>query len=159
MTDLLITMDDEPPAVQTTSVQLIPPAPPVLTTEEDSFALAYIEYSGNMVLAYEAVYGPSNARGVGYAMELLQKPHVVARIAQLQYVGHEQNLITLGAHLQELAVIRDLGKQTGQLRVSLMAEQARGEAGGLYNDKGRSSKGGGGVNVQINFASVHDANI
>lgn len=131
---------------------------PPLTVSEDTFALAMVEYGGNIKAAYRAAFGDDahmpNARG----RELLNKPAVALRIRALTESVHDAAMVSMGAHLHELAEIRDLAKVTGQLKVALSAEQTRGRVVGLYKDVEGGGKGG---NTQVNvvFASKYDGDI
>src|SRR4051812_3225598 len=100
---------------------------PPLTQEEDTFALAVIEFGGNIKAAYIATFG-IDPLALARGKELLGKPAVALRIRGITDAIQEQQLISVGSHLQELADIRDLGKATGQLKTALAAERARGEA-------------------------------
>lgn len=118
-----------------------------LTREEDNFALALMEYGGNLGAAYVAAFGrvPNPS---GKARDLLSRPEIAKRVMELQTACTEQSMISVGSHLQELAHIRDLAIYQGQLKVALSAEQARGEVAGMYADKqaprgARSTKDGG----------------
>ncbi len=133
---------------------------PPLTRDEDTFALAIIEFSGNVKAAYVATFGVDPfalARG----HELLAKPAIALKIRSITDSIQDQSLISVGSHLNELAEIRDLAKATGQLKTALAAERNRGEAVGIYqkHDAMAKGKGNGNVNLQVNFVSKHDQNI
>lgn len=103
----------------------------ILSPDEDNFALAVVEYSGNVRAAYTSVYGEDrNATARGKALMAL--PHIAARIAELNGTVRESALISVESHLVELANIRDLAKATGSLKVALAAERSRGEVAGFY---------------------------
>ena len=135
------------------------PALPPLSLDEDSFALAVIEYSGNIAAAYQSVFGTvksPTARG----QALLVLPQVQHRIAELSNTIKEVTLISLGSHLQELAQIRDLAKMQGQLKVALQAERTRGEITGLYEHLGQNAHNKNApTNIQINMVSRYDTTI
>lgn len=132
---------------------------PPLTEQEDTFALAVVEYGGNIASAYRATFGSDvsmpNARG----RALLNNPAIALRIKSVMDSIEDASLVSLGAHLQELAEIRDLAKVTGQLKVALGAEQARGTVVGLYKDALGKGSGGNNTQVNITFASKHDGDI
>lgn len=130
------------------------------SVDEESFALAVIEYGGNVSAAYKAVFGDDvtfpNAKGHA----LLAIPRVALKIKTITDATQEATLISVGAHLQELARIRDIALVRGETKVAFTAERSRGEAVGIYqkHEKG-GGKGNGAVNIQINMASKHDVNI
>ena len=134
---------------------------PSLTTEQDSFALAYIEHGGNTSLAYKDVFGKGASQPNARGQELLALPQVAARIRQLSANIKEVALVSLGMHLQELAEIRDLAKIQGQLKVALSAERTRGEVTGLYDrfEHGSRNANNTPTNIQINLVSKYDVNI
>lgn len=117
-------------------------ARPPLTSEEDAFCLAVVEYGGNLPAAYRAVFvnedeekPKSRTAYLMAAHELVSRPEVALRIKELNTVVNDHALVSLGSHLMELADIRDLAKHTGQLKVALGAETKRGEAAGFYSKK------------------------
>lgn len=133
---------------------------PACNQDEETFALAVIESNGNIASAYRMAFGDDPfplARGKQY----LCRPQVALKIKTLTDAIQDASLISVGAHLHELADIRDLAKTTGQLKTALAAERARGEAVGIYqkHDAGNQGKGTGQVNIQINMASKHDVSI
>lgn len=143
--------------VRTYEDSVIPEVPvvtaelPRLTPEEDMFALAVIEYGGNVGLAYKAAFGKEADMPTARGRELLLNPLVQVRVQKMMNKLDDASLITLDAHLTELAEIRDIAKATGQIKVALQAERSRGEAGGLYNvnAKGKNDN----VHVQITMYS------
>lgn len=102
-----------------------------LTPEEDDFALAVVEYGGNVKAAYVATFGEDKYASAK-AKNFLNRPHVAARVAELNGTLRESALISLESHLVELANIRDLAKAVGSLKVALAAEKSRGEVAGYY---------------------------
>jgi hypothetical protein len=134
-----------------------------LTNEEDSFALAIIEYGGNLGAAWNSVYGETS-NAAAKARELLSRPEVASRIQQLTIAVQEHAFISLGSHLTKLAEIRDLAVASDQLKVALGAETKRGEAAGFYTPKNvtkdPNAPAEGNPSVVINIgssaANVHD---
>jgi hypothetical protein len=114
-----------------TSVQIA-----ALTPDEDTFALAVIEYGGNLGAAYRAVYGSEANMPVARAREMITRPEIAKRVQELTMLTEEHALISLGSHVIELATIRDLSKENKQFKVALDAEKARGEVAGFYGAKG-----------------------
>jgi len=105
-----------------------------LTTDEDNFALAVIEWGGNLRQAYVSVFG-EHPQATGKAKALLARPEVSARVKELNGVILDAHLITMESHLIELANIRDMAKMVGSLKVALNAEEARGKVAGYYVNK------------------------
>lgn len=133
---------------------------PPLTLDEETFALAIIESSGNIAAAYKMTFGVESKFPLARGKELLTKPAIALKIKQITEAVQEASLISVGAHLDQLATIRDLSIVTGQLKTAYMAERSRGEAVGIYQKHDAKNKGGGN-NVQVNvvMASKHDENI
>lgn len=135
---------------------------PKCTEDEATFALAVVESNGNIAAAFRMAFGPDASQfPLARGKEFLCRPQVALKIKELTDTIQDASLISIGAHLHELADIRDLAKATGQLKTALAAERHRGEAVGIYQRhdpaaKGRSS---GAVNIQINMASAHDVTI
>jgi hypothetical protein len=129
-----------------TEVREVPPstgevidvAPRPLTLDEDNFALSVIEYGGNLGKAYQAVFGEVS-NPTARARALLARPEIVLRIKDITESVADNALISLGSHLVELADIRDLAKNQGQLKVALNAEEARGKVAGFYVGKSDSA--------------------
>lgn len=110
-----------------------------LTAEQDAFALAIIEYNGNLKAAYLAVFGENAPSPLANARMLSTNPSVVARVRALLFAAEEQDLISRSAHLAELAEIRDMAKKMGAPKVALEAERSRGEVVGFYKGKNDES--------------------
>ena len=133
-----------------------------LTTQEDSFALAVIEYSGNLGAAYRSVFGEDVTAPVAKARELLTRPEIAKRIQALSVAVEEHAYVSLGSHLIKLAEIRDLAVGKDQLKVALQAEQARGTAAGFYREipkEGDPAKDGRPsvvINIGKSSANVQD---
>lgn len=130
---------------------------PSITPDEDRFLLALIEYSGNVGAAYRSVFGDDVAMAVSAGRAILAKPQVALRMKELCNTVELSKEFQKDLHLSELANIRDLAKATGQIKVALSAEQARGAVFGLYSEP--SAKSGPSVAVQVNLVSKHDHNI
>lgn len=134
---------------------------PALTNEEDTFCLAVIEYGGNLKSAYISAFGHDSNTPATSARRLLGRPEIALRIRELTEVVADNALISLGSHLVELADIRDLAKMTGQLKVALNAEEARGRVAGFYIGKeGANAKVPQGATVvMVSVTTQHDAHI
>ena len=107
----------------------------LLSTQEDSFCMAVIEYSGNLKAAFISAYGDCSSTPAAQAKILMQRPEIAARINELNSSIKESALITIESHLVELANIRDIAKALGAVKVALGAEEARGKVSGLYLGK------------------------
>lgn len=154
---------------ESTQLTVIEPAPagavvealyPPLTKQEEDFCLAVIEFEGNIGKAYRAVFGDEEALPSARGKEILAKPAAALRIKAITDAVGEATLISVGAHLDSLARIRDLSIAQGELKTAYQAERSRGEAVGIYQ-KHDKNKNPGGNQVQINvvMASKHDASI
>lgn len=134
---------------------------PPLTRDEETFALAVIECAGNIAAAYRMAFPDDHNMPLARGKELLCKPAIALKIRAITEAVQDASLISVGAHLDQLAKIRDLSIVTGQFKTAYMAERSRGEAVGIYQKHDANNKGGGGNNVQINvvMASKHDKNI
>jgi hypothetical protein len=106
-----------------------------LSLEEDTFALAVVEYGGNLRAAFTAVFGPETKNPQAKAQIMLARPNIRARVQELLTASSDACLISLSSHLMELAEIRDVAKVQGAVKVALGAEKARGEAAGFYKTK------------------------
>lgn len=120
-----------------------------LSTQDDTFCLAIIEYGGNLGAAYRSAFGVEMSNPAAKARELLMRPDIAKRVQQLGSVIEEHALFSLGSHLTMLARIRDLAIDTDQLKVAVQAEVKRGEAAGVYKDKVPAQQNKSSVNVFI----------
>lgn len=145
------------PEVQEAVAMAYPP----LTRDEETFCLAIVECSGNISAAYKMTFGDGVSMPLARGKQLLTMPAVALKIRDITDKVQEASLISVGAHLDQMAKIRDLSITTGQLKVAYMAERARAEAVGIYQKHDVHKGKGGGNNVQINvtMASQHDVSI
>src|SRR6266705_2361569 len=99
---------------------------PPLTQDEETFALAIIETSGNVAAAYKMPFGTDSYMPLAKGKELLCKPAIALKIRAITDAVQEASLISVGAHLDQLATIRDLSIVTGQItnRGQLVQERA-----------------------------------
>lgn len=155
--DIISVVEPSPVVVQEDVALTYPPC----TWEEETFALAVIEASGNIAAAYRMAFGTDVAMPLSRGKEMLARPQVALKIRDITDAVKDASLISVGAHLHELAEIRDLAKGTGQLKTALAAERARGEAVGIYqkHEAANQAKGTGTTNIQINVASKFDGDI
>jgi hypothetical protein len=73
------------------------------------------------------------------ASELLALGKVTGRIAELRKVAEGKALLTLEAHMVELAGIRDEAKKDKQFSCACRAEELRGRLSGLYAEQPQAS--------------------
>lgn len=106
-----------------------------LQPTHELFALSVVEFGGNLSKAYKAVFGEDVEGATAKGAMLLRQPEILARVNQLTAAINEQSLISVGTHLTELAVIRDLAKAQGSFKVALEAEVNRGKVAGYYVNK------------------------
>jgi phage terminase small subunit len=120
-------------------------SPAGLTQRQEAFCLAFVE-AGNASEAYRRSYRPKrmSAKSVHEkASHILAAGKVRARVAELRGKAAEKAVLTLEAHLEKLAELRDLAVADDQLDAAIRAETKRGEAAGLYPDRGKA------VNVSL----------
>ena len=155
--DVISAVQESPVAALEKVADVFPPC----TQDEATFALALIETSGNVAAAYRLAFGADSQFALARGNELLCRPQVALKIRDITDKIQDASLISVGAHLNELAEIRDLAKATGQLKTALAAERNRGEAVGIYqkHDAQNKGKGGGNTQIMINLASKYDVSI
>ena len=116
-----------------------------LTQRQEAFCLAFVE-TGNASEAYRRAYKPRRmtAKSVHEkASHILAEGKVQARVAELRGKAADKAVFTLEQHLAELATLRDMAKGEKAWGPAVQAEVKRGEAAGLYPDRGKS------VNVHV----------
>lgn len=156
----LITSEEPRPLVDLNPVPEEVYQLPPLSRDEETFALAVIECSGNIAAAYRMTFPDDTHMPLAKGKTLLANPAVALKIRSITDAVQDAALISVGSHLDQLAKIRDLSIITGQLKTAYMAERSRGEAVGIYQKHDANNKGGGN-NVQVNvvMASKHDETI
>jgi len=115
-----------------------------LTQRQEAFCLAFVE-TGNASEAYRRAYQAKrmNAKTVHEcASRLLADRKVTARVAWLRGKAAVKAVLTLETHLGKLAELRDAAAKDEEWDAAIRAETKRGEAAGLYPDRGR-------VNVSV----------
>lgn len=131
-----------------------------LTELENNFALAVVEFGGNVRKAWRFAAGENTSL---FDLEtpklLLKKANVALRIKQLTDLSEEHSLISLGSHLIQLAELRDVALERGETKVALNAEIARGEAAGLYTKAVNKGKGQNQVGVTVVINNKNDLSI
>lgn len=130
----------------------------ILSREDDTFALAVVEYGGNIAAAYRAAFGADAKLALAKGREMLTRPEIAKRVAALQAACNEDALISVGAHLSKLAEIRDLAIELQQPKAALEAEKARGTVAGYYQGKEADKSGNQQSAVNIFLGSSTPAN-
>lgn len=126
----------------------------VLSATDDDFCLAIIEYGGNLGAAYRAVFGPDVNNATAKARQMVTRPEIAKRINALQRSVDDTALISIGAHMDQLAQIRDHATLLNMPKVALEAEKSRGVVAGYYKDKVPTPEGGTPrVNIYIGGSS------
>jgi hypothetical protein len=116
-----------------------------LTQRQEAFCLAFIE-TGNASESYRRAYKPkrSSAKTVNEeASRLLADPKVSTRVAELREGAAKNAGLTLEVHLSKLAELRDMAVTAEEFDAAIRAEKHRGEAAGLYPDRGKA--------INVNF--------
>jgi hypothetical protein len=151
----------EPAPLAVVEGHVVDYTPPSITKDEEDFALAIVESSGNISAAYRMVFGQDEKFPLARGKELLNKPGVIMKIKAITDAVEDASLISVSAHLDQLARIRDLSIVTGNVKTALAAERSRGEAVGIYqrHDKGNGKGGNTAVQINIAMASPHDVDI
>ncbi len=123
-----------------------------LTAKQEHFALAYVQ-SGSSAEAYRTAYSSNGKPATVWrrATELMQTPHVLARIQQLQDEAAQAVKLTLEQHLTDLKELRDKAAGDGRWSAAVAAEVARGKAAGLYVERIESK-----VTAQLLPASIEE---
>ena len=66
----------------------------ILSTEDDSFAMAVVEFGGNLRAAYQSVFG-EDPYATARAKGLMARPEVAARVHELQHTIKDSQLISI----------------------------------------------------------------
>lgn len=118
-----------------------------LTQRQEAFCLAFVEV-GNASEAYRRAYKPRRMTAKSIhekASHILAVGKVQARVAELRGKAAEKAVLTLEAHLGKLAELRDAAAKDEEWDAAIRAEVKRGEATGLYPDRGKA------VNVSVSL--------
>lgn len=156
----LTVIDVTEPVLPAQVVESVMQLYPELSSDEETFCLAVVECGGNISAAYKMVFGPEAPFPLARGTALLALPQVALKVKSITDAVQEASLVSVGAHLDQLAKIRDLAMARGEIKTAYLSERARGEAVGIYqkHEKG-SGKGGTAVQINVNMASKHDVNI
>jgi hypothetical protein len=133
------------------TTELLPGPPIKLSSQEDNFCLGVIEYGGNIGAAYRAAFGIGITNPAARGKSLINRPDIALRIKQLAEAAQDHALISLGSHFMQLARIRDLAVNIGDMRTGLAAEVKRGELARFYQEQAPKDPTDGAKFVQINF--------
>jgi phage terminase small subunit len=108
--------------------------PNISQNKVDEFALAVVEYGGNVGAAYAEVFGGSAKVGVSRGHLLINTDtRVVARLKQIRESVDDVGVLSRGVHIAELARLRDLAEAQGAVKVAVHCEVKRGEVAGFYD--------------------------
>ena len=123
-----------------------------LTAKQEQFCLEYIK-SGSASDAYRATYSDKGKPATAWrrGTELMQTPHVLARIQHLQSEVAAGVVLTMQQHLGDLKELRDKAADDGRWSAAVAAEVARGKAAGLYVERIESK-----VTAQLLPASIEE---
>ena len=130
-----------------------------LTQKQETFCEEYVK-CGNATEAYRRSYSAGNMKQETVwkaASRLMADGRVAERVQQMRSAAAEKAQLSLQGHLQELARLRDLAVEEGQLSVAVTAEISRGKAAGLYTDKVRtelSGPGGAASEIVVRFVEA-----
>lgn len=109
----------------------------MLSPKQEAFCLAYINAS-NASEAYRAVYSAQDMKPATInrkAFDLLQNGKITARIKELQNVAAKSATLTLSDHLERLRQLSELAEESAQYSAAVKAEELRGKASGIYQDR------------------------
>lgn len=107
-----------------------------LTEKQERFCLAYIE-TGNASESYRRAYSCERSKQETInrtAKELIDRPKIAARIAEVRAPAVKNAQVSLEQHLNDLKRLRDLAEASEKYGPAIAAEIARGKASGLYVD-------------------------
>lgn len=105
-----------------------------LTAKQEAFCIAYLK-CGNASDAYRQSYDASGMKAETVhrkAKDLLDNGKIAARLQELRAPAVTEAQMTLEAHFDALAAIRDAALKDGQYGPAVAAERSRGQAAGFY---------------------------
>lgn len=112
---------------------------PPLDPKSEAILAAYLENGGSQTEAWKAAHPDSKAKPASIhvkASQFFKQDKVRLRIVELQAKVEDKVVasaaLTLEAHMQKLAELRDKAEQRGQLSAAIAAEVKRGELNRLY---------------------------
>lgn len=123
-----------------------------LTAKQEAFCIAYLK-CGNASDAYRQSYEASGMKAETIhrkAKDLLDNGKIAARLQELRAPAVAEAQMTLEAHLNALASIRDAAAREGQYGAAVAAERSRGQAAGFYVNRVKDETPGAGVWRTIN---------
>jgi hypothetical protein len=125
--------------------------PSGLTAAEEIFCQNIVR-GNNQSDAYRAAYDTSRYKDSTIhrsAKELMTKPKLIARIAELRAPVIKKVQITLEEHINKLGQLSDLAAAKDQYSAAINGEMLRGKVSGLYVDKIESKN----INLNGSLAS------
>jgi phage terminase small subunit len=121
-----------------------------LTPQREAFAQAVATGKG-LSDAYRHSYQANRMKPETInkrASELMGNGAITGRVAALRAEAAERAVLTIGAHLEKLANLRDEAQRDGKYGPAIQAEIARGRAAGLYVERAElTGKNGGPLNM------------
>lgn len=113
-----------------------------LTAKQEAFCVAYLK-CGNASDAYRQSYDASGMKAETIhrkAKDLLDNGKIAARLQELRAPAVTEAQMTLEAHLNALAAIRDAAVLVGQYGPAVAAERSRGQSAGFYQNRSRDAE-------------------
>lgn len=109
-----------------------------LTLKQEKFCQAYIQ-CGNASEAYRQAYDTANKKPATVnrrGFELLnENGKIRARIEELRAPALQSAMLTLETHLAEMDRLARVAEENGNLAAAIRAQELRGKAAGLYEDR------------------------
>lgn len=113
-----------------------------LTEKQERFCAFYVE-CGNATEAYRRAFAPPTATSKSInekASRLLATPKIGERIAELRAPVVEKAQLTLEAHLDKLASLRDKAEAKENFPAAITAEHLRGKVAGHYIERAEQNR-------------------
>lgn len=109
-----------------------------LTGPEEAFCTLIVK-TGNSSESYKIAF-PRSQKWAPNAVSsrasiLLASANVQKRLSQLRSDLQKDARITLAEHMEELRNLREMAKETNQIKAAITAETNRGKVSGLYVEK------------------------
>lgn len=122
----------------------------ILTPKQERFVQEYLIDLNATQAATRAGYSAKTAYSIG--QRLLKDVEVAKAVARGQEKVAAKIGLTLDAHLEELAKLRDAARQDSAYAPAVSAEVARGKAVGLYTERvEHTGEGGGPIAMTVRF--------
>ena len=109
-----------------------------LTLKQEKFCQAYIQ-TGNASEAYRQAYDTSKMKSETVnrnAFTLVNaNTKIKARVEELRAPALQSAMLTLETHLAEMDRLARVAEENGNLAAAIRAQELRGKAAGLYEDR------------------------